>query len=378
MRVLFISDADAYYGAPKAMLEMIISLREQYNIDPVVFTSQKSIINEMCDDKGIENHVTFHRGFLFDEGKVTPKYVIKNCLRFVRYKIDNILGVYLAERYIDFNTIDIIHSNSDRNDIGMILAKKHNIKHVLHIRECVRFHSFRRNYIEYLNKNAGVCFAISKCVQNEWMKLGIESKNIRLVYDGIDLDDIVPKAEYNSGELRIVCVGSLNFAQKSPDRIIKSMEYLSEELKKSVYLDFIGEGEDEKALKDLAKKCSFKNIRFLGYRKDVRALLSSYDIGIMSSSKEAFGRTTIEYGAAGLAVLATRGGANTELIDDGKTGLFYDYDDFSDLANKICVLYYDRALIEKLGKAARIKAIDSFSKELNAQNVYKFYKEQLG
>mgnify|MGYP004458911221 CR=1 FL=1 len=377
MRVLFISDADAYYGAPKAMLEMIISLKKLYNVEPVVFTSQKSVVNKFCEEHNIENYVTYHRGFLYDKGNLSFRYVTKNLLRFFRYKIDNIIALNLAEKYVDFNTIDLIHSNSDRNDLGIELSIKHNIPHILHIRECVRFHSFRNNFVDYLNRNAGACIAISECVKKDWIELGIKPDLLYTVYDGIDLDDIPVKDKYDNSVLKIVCVGSLNIAQKSQDRIIQAMDYLPENLKDSVRLDFIGEGEDEEFLKQMARHSTVKNINFLGYRKDVRELLKNYDIGIMSSGKEAFGRTTIEYGAAGLAVLATHCGANIELVNDGVTGILYDYDDSVDLAKKINMLYYDNELRRRLGIEARKKAIAYYSKELNASNVFELYQERL-
>jgi glycosyltransferase involved in cell wall biosynthesis len=378
MRVLFVSDADAYYGAPKAMLEMVMAIRSKYDIDPVVFTSEKSVINEFCDAHSIENYVTYHRGFLFDEGEITPKYVIKNFLRFIRYKVDNIIGVKLAEKYVDFSKVDVIHSNSDRNDLGMELARKHNIKHILHIRECVRFHSFRRNYVEYINSNSDMCIVISECVKNEWRELGIKDEITRLVYDGIDLDNIVTKSNYDNEKLRLVCVGSLSISPKSPNRVIESLQYIPENIRDNIELDFIGEGEDEKKIKILAKKSPFKNIHFLGYRDDVCSLLCKYDVGIMSSSKDAFGRTTVEYGAAGLAVLASNRAANLELVDDGVNGLLYDYDDIEDLAHKIEALYYNKDLRMELGKQARKKAVEQYSKELNAENVYALYEELLG
>lgn len=375
MKVLFVSDADAYYGAPKAMLELIITLRKKYDIIPIVFTSEKSVINDFCNDNGIENYVTFHRGFLFDKGNFTLRYITKNFLRFVRYKVQYYLSLFMAEKYVNFEGIDIIHSNSDRNDLGMELAKKHGIKHIMHMREGVRCNSFRKDYINYINSNTDYCIAISKCVEKEWLAEGIEKNRIKVVYDGIDLDDILIKDEFESSTFRIVCVGSLYIPHKHQEKIIQALEYVAPSIIDNISVDFIGDGKDEKRLKLFARDSKCKNIHFLGYRNDVRSLLRKYDCGIMSSSDEAFGRTTIEYGAAGLAVLASNCGANLELIEDHVNGLIYDFNSPRDLAEKLSILYNDKKLRRKLGVNSIESARNKYSKELNAENVFKLYNK---
>ena len=47
MKVLYITDRDDKFGAPKSMIEMILNLRKKYNIEPIVITSVKNNINKI-------------------------------------------------------------------------------------------------------------------------------------------------------------------------------------------------------------------------------------------------------------------------------------------------------------------------------------------
>ena len=41
MKIMYISNTDDKYGAPRSMIELIINLKEKYKIEPVVLTSKK-------------------------------------------------------------------------------------------------------------------------------------------------------------------------------------------------------------------------------------------------------------------------------------------------------------------------------------------------
>ena len=72
------------------------------------------------------------------------------------------------KKIIDIKSIDIIHTNSARNDIGCILNRMYNVPHIMHIREfgyedfdCC---TYRYNYNKYISKYTNRFLAISKAV----------------------------------------------------------------------------------------------------------------------------------------------------------------------------------------------------------------------
>jgi glycosyltransferase involved in cell wall biosynthesis len=64
-----------------------------------------------------------------------------------------------------------------------------------------------------------------------------------------------------------------------------------------------------------------KNISILGERHDVAGLLRDCDIGVLSSSSEGFPMSLLEYGAAGLASVATSVGQCPDILQNGKVGV---------------------------------------------------------
>ncbi len=118
-------------------------------------------------------------------------------------------------------------------------------------------------------------------------------------------------------------------------------------------------------------------VTLTGRRNDVPELLTKMDIGVMASSNEAFGRSTVEYMMAGLAVVASDGGANKEIIQDGHTGLIYKSGDPKSLADKLELLINDREMLEKLAENGQSAAEKNFSSAANSDAVYSLYKEIL-
>ena len=78
---------------------------------------------------------------------------------------------------------------------------------------------------------------------------------------------------------------------------------------------------------------------------------------------------------AGNPVIGTDTGANPELIEDQKLGRLFRNGDAEDLADKMQWFLDDLESIEKCGREAYSFARDSFSSELNTENIEKLYQE---
>ena len=78
-------------------------------------------------------------------------------------------------------------------------------------------------------------------------------------------------------------------------------------------------------------------------------------IAVVASKSEAFGRVTIEAMLGGLVVVATDAGANSELIDNGKTGYLYPSGDYHKLYECIYKIQENREnMYETAVKSAEI------------------------
>jgi len=76
---------------------------------------------------------------------------------------------------------------------------------------------------------------------------------------------------------------------------------------------------------------------------------------------EGFGCTPVEAMAAGTPVVATRSGGIVETVRDGETGFLVEKNDCHALAAAILRLLEDDVLRERMGKAARQRALENFN-----------------
>jgi L-malate glycosyltransferase len=81
--------------------------------------------------------------------------------------------------------------------------------------------------------------------------------------------------------------------------------------------------------------------------------------------------------AAGLPVIATNVGGNSEAIADGVTGFLFEPHDFLTLANKVIELLADSLLRLQIGSAAKRRAEEQFSRERLIYNYEEVYKSLL-
>lgn len=85
------------------------------------------------------------------------------------------------------------------------------------------------------------------------------------------------------------------------------------------------------------------------------------DVLVNASFIEAFGMTLVEAMACGVPVVATRVGGMTGILENGKTGLFFEPGDAPSLAGAITTLLENDTLRKTMGQNGRQEAIKRFS-----------------
>ena len=413
MNVLLICGNDHYYGSAKAAINLLKYANEHCeDVRYTVLTQTKGAINDLCDELGIENYVTGHAyACVAPEGgrlKNTVKHLAKKALVTAK----NTRAVSRIEKLVDLNTIDVIHTNIDRDIIGCTLAQKYAIPHVMHLREFATGHYnveplYEGQYDEY-NKLVDRYIAISKAVGQNWQEIGLDADKIKVVYDGIDVDRVQQRegsaveaaaaveasaeeaaAGENAAEtaaapqprkLRLVMCGDVS-SLKGQDQAIRALALIKDaNVRKNITLDVFGEVHSEKAyMGDMQRIIEGAgltgNVVFRGYSSQLATLLKEYDCGIICTRREGFGLATAEFMAAGLAVIASDTGANSELIEDGVSGLIYHYQDVADLSAKIETLYKDPGKLDSFGRSARNAVEEKFTIEANCRGILDVYRE---
>ena len=393
MNVLLICGNDHYYGSAKAAINLLKYANEHCeDVRYIVLTQTKGAINDLCDGMGIENYVTGHAyACVAPEGgrlRNTVKHLAKKALVTAK----NTRAVSRIEKLVDLNTIDVIHTNIDRDIIGCTLAQKYAIPHVMHLREFATGHYnveplYEGQYDEY-NKLVDRYIAISKAVGQNWQEIGLDAEKIKVVYDGIDVERVQQRkgsavetaAAPQPRKLRLVMCGDVS-SLKGQDQAIRALALIKDaKVRKNITLDVFGEVHSEKAyMGDMQRIIEgaglMGNVVFRGYSSQLAALLKEYDCGIICTRREGFGLATAEFMAAGLAVIASDTGANSELIEDGVCGLIYHYQDVADLSAKIETLYKDPGKLDSYGRGARRTVEEKFTIEANCRGILDVYRE---
>lgn len=384
MKVVYIADIGIAGGATKSLVELVDTMKRQYGIEPVVLTSGNNQLNEQLNEKQIENHSFGYGAFLQGAPDSRWKKPIKWLLFAWVYYVHYFPALNKALKAIDWSTVDLIHTNVARDDIGMEISKRTGIPNICHIREFAELDfncwSYRPHYVKYLNDNTRGFIAISNAVKKCWAEKGLTESKIDVVYNGVD-GAIIDTANHSSWEndpiLRLVIVGGV-IPSKGQWQAIDAICGLPEPVRKCVRLDVIGgitESYQQKLSVPLHKANMVSQVRFLGACNDVYERLKTYHIGLMCSKAEGFGRVTVEYMHAGLAVIASDCGANPELLQDGITGILYDHNQTESLTQAIFDLINDRKKMIAVAQKGKVWAEEHYTKEINAANIYRIYQK---
>lgn len=378
MKVLYISTADCKYGAAKTQMDMILELKNTYQVEPVVLTKKHNKFNELCDNLKIENYSYWYRDIMAGSAYSNPVLnILKHIIKYSLFLLGGITQHGIEKCGIDMNTIDIIHSNHIRIDIGVYLCKKYQKPHIWHIKELNKGHvkilHYKKKCYDYINNNADVFIAVTNQVKEFWCKAGLEEKKVQVIYEGINYDKFLLKKERNDEKLKLVCVGRIE-KSKGQLQILQAIKKLPNSIKKNVTLDLIGNPYPDyfRQLQAFIKANNMEKIvNFLGYCDDIPKKLSNYDVGILASRGDAFGTVTAEYMAAGLLVIATY----TELVENMKTGLRYEFGDINKLCENITFAHKNKEEVRLLSEAGKKRIRAEFSISNNARQIYEIYEK---
>jgi glycosyltransferase involved in cell wall biosynthesis len=116
---------------------------------------------------------------------------------------------------------------------------------------------------------------------------------------------------------------------------------------------------------------------FAGFREDIPELLASFDIFVLPSRSEGFGRVNLEAMAMRKPVISTNVGGIPEVVLDGVTGSLVAPGNPEDLARAIMKLLTDPELGESLGREGRGRVEEHFTLQAHVQRIQEIYGEIL-
>ena len=128
-------------------------------------------------------------------------------------------------------------------------------------------------------------------------------------------------------------------------------------------------------LKDFVMKEHIESaVEFIGYKKDVKSIMRKAQALIVASPCEGFGRMTAEASFYGCLVIGRNAGGTKEILEN-TGGLLYDDETVSLVERMNEIVEYSETQYRSIVEKAQKKAVDSYSKEQNVENVFRLYRK---
>ncbi|TFF98620.1 MAG: glycosyltransferase family 1 protein [Promethearchaeota archaeon] len=279
--------------------------------------------------------------------------------------------------------------------IALILGQKINCPTI-----CTPFFHFSNpRYLDYdlsliLSKfdKLIACTKMEKSVLKE--RLNISEDQIKVIPMGVDYEiynnfskktsysfkqKFLKKKDARKNKIVLFC-GYKNY-EKGAISILKAIPYI---LKKEKNITFVFIGPSTKAfdmeLNNIRKSTNASILNFTPdnltgyYDKKKISVFNESDVVVMPSRSDAFGIVFLEAWASETPVIGAKIGATPEVIDDEIDGLLVEFDNPTDIADKVIKLLQNNKLNRKLAETGRKKVKSEYRWSNIAKKTHLIYK----
>lgn len=370
--IVYVSPHVDQYGAEKSMIANIRNIMS-HGLNVLLIIPTHGRIEELLKEYEINYIIEKFYDVINHEDRIRVHYGIGKQIvnTYKAIKIRN----YIIEKKL--NPI-IVHSNSVTSDFGVILSSILKVPHIQHIRELgaydfgMTFDLGIKHFSKTVSKSRKI-ICISNAVYDYYKKYLPEAKMVR-IYNGVNAGKdkfLISEKNDEATTVNIVLVGRLS-EEKGQIQAIQAIEKAKNKI--PLHLDLWGDGVDREKLEAYVHQHDLESyITFGGYSTDIP--YSKYQIALVCSKYEAFGRVTVEYMFQGLPVIGVNSGGTKEIIQNNVTGLLYENNDVDELETAILKIAQDEKYRNELGMAGLKRAQEEFSEEAYCNKVYQVYEE---
>lgn len=324
--------------------------------------------------------------------------------KFYGYKMSSPIQIG-AEKYIRDMNLDVIHVQTEAG-VGIFarqMAKQ------LHIPLVYTYHTMYEDYTHYVNpldfetvekmgrkavqslsrilgNGAQAVIAPSEKTKQALVQYGVTTP-IYIVPTGLDLSLFDPsrlnlqkvalirsEIGLDKDDRVVVFVGRIA-KEKAIDMPIRAIAQSDDP---HLHLVIVGGGTDEEYYKEIVKKCQVEDrVHFLGKKpkEEIAYYYAAFDCFVSASLTETQGMTYLEALATGLPIFGRRDEVLSDLLEEGKTG--YYFDDEAELLQKWNAFF---ALSDEQKKAMKTECIEKtkpYSTKMFASKALAVYEQAI-
>ncbi len=379
-KILFVfHDSNPLSGATTSMLEIVAQLNksELYEITALIPDAKGGIHSRLSqlDINYLEEKIYNVRYI-----KKPKNNYINEFKSFIKVALNYLLAIKLKLKEAKF---DLIYTNTSDTYVGAYLARKLNIPHIWHIREFgledqSREHFLGEKSFYRLVSTSSKVIVISNALKAKLISFKVPQDKIVMIYNDVANSIGCFNKNFNVNEpLSLLIVGTIT-KEKGHSFLFECIKYMNKKGFK-VKLSIVGDDSTlyAKKLKSKIKDEGFSDsIRFLGYSSDVNRIRKDYDVAVIASKAEAFGRVTIEAMHAKMTVIASDCGANPELIKHSDNGFLFEEGNVEQFSEIVAHINANRDILHEVGSRAH-KFAEQFSRKRAATEVDKILLESL-
>lgn len=374
--ILFVTHEKEINGSTKSLLDLIEGLKNECRIIVLAPHSDGNAVKAFRD----RNIVTIYAPYWnwrIKYHKNTFMYIRIKHMIYILRNILNIFSAYYIAALCKKYEVDIIHSNTSVTNLGALIARIMNIKHVWHLREFGE-EDFEMKFIlpskvcyKFMYKSTDKFIYISNAIQNKY-NLYFKNKGI-LIYDCIN-DSYIHRKSYSTSEvLKLLLAGHI-CESKGQMIACKAINEMVSSGMSNVKLYLAGKGEDASIREYIDTNKLEKNIILCGQIEQINIYREFTDVELVCSRCEAFGRVTIEAMMSGNPVIGSDVGGTSELIRNGFNGFLYCRDDVQDLVKKISFFYQYKNMIKIFGNNAYESVYKRYSCKAYVEKLIDIYR----
>lgn len=357
-------------GGTRSLMDIVQSLYAtgRYAFE-AVFPYKKGSASDWFEERGFPVYVCHYGLLMWDLTQSKAKFVAKFPL-FVMRHLRSYFEANALVKELDDHDIDIVYTNTSTVLFGGMLGKRLGAKQIWHIREFrILDHQFTyylgdRRLKRYIARNADQVLTVSQAVKDYHSDV-IDPAKVHVTYNSYPKSFIDPKQGFNTDRsLNLLLAGDIKPGKGQLEALQALVAARERGLDSGFTIHFAGAEPDYRyaqAVRGFVSQHELQDaVVFHGFVKDMLALREQMDVGLVSSTNEAFGRTMIEGMLSMLAMIGRDSGGTSEQIEPGVTGLLYDGAP-EDLASQYLVLDRDRALLQRLARAGFDYSVDRFT-----------------
>jgi len=383
-KILYLNPSSQVGGAERSLLDLLKHLdKKQYH--PIVgFPSEGKLTWEL-ESMGIERKII---GFHPEISRLSRENGTRYFHQFLSIPWYLLPTIVKTARFVRSRNVDMIVTNGIKcHFIGSMVSSLTRSKLIWHVRDMIE-----AGWLKWMLRSMGRFFP-DKIITNSHAVGSIFPGNDRKesVYNGIDLSHFNPGIDGNKvrstfkigKDSRLIgTIGHFAPLKGYEELMVAMAEVIREGF--NIKLALVGDAiysnsnEYKQRLLSLIDSTGLRDrIIFTGYRENIPELLASFDIFVLPSRSEGFGRVNLEAMAMGRPIISTFVGGIPEVVLDGVTGILVTPGDSKALAHAIMRLLNDSQLGETMGNAGRRRVEEHFTLQAHVQRIQEIYGETL-